>query len=150
MMKHFSLFFPILLFANKMRYSFATLALLACFLVSGCGFVHDENITGPYRLIAVDVDDQMSVCYDLEGKSAVGRINETVFAYGFDQRYIVAMQHPNNNRRVTNYFYLDMSKDSRYADPSVSVSGPFSKAEFEAVSQQLNLPKITRIIDHLK
>ena len=129
---------------------FATLILLACVLLSGCGFVHDEHITGPYRLIAVDVDEQMSISYDLGDGSAVGRINETVFAYGYDNQYIVAMQHPEGNRSITNYFYLDMAKDSKYADPAVSVTGPLSKENFEAESKRLDLPNISHVINHLK
>src|SRR5262245_14276739 len=39
---------------------FAAMALLA-----GCGFVHDERLDGPYRLNAIDVMSEMSICYDL-------------------------------------------------------------------------------------
>ena len=112
--------------------------------------MHDEHITGPYRLIAVDIDEQMDVSYDLGNGSTVGRIGETVFAYGFDQRYIVAKQHPSNDRRITNYFYLEMAKDSEYADPPASVTGPLSLQDFESASQQLNLPKFSRVIKHLE
>ena len=123
---------------------------MSVLLVSGCGFVHDEHITGPYRLIAVDVDNQMSISYDLGDGSAVGRINETVFAFGFDERFIVAKQHPNGDRSVTNFFYLDMSKDSKYADPTDSVTGPLTEKEFESEAKLLNLPKFSRILTALE
>lgn len=137
-------------FAENMKPFRATLVLLASFLLSGCGFVHDEHITGPYRLIAVDIDEQMSVSCDLGDGSAIGRINETVFSYGFNQRYIVAKQHPEGDRSITKYYFLDMTKDSKYADPSMSVFGPFSQAEFEAESQRLDLPAFSRTLEHLK
>jgi len=123
---------------------------MSVLLVSGCGFVHDEHITGPYRLIAVDVDNQMSISYDLGDGSAVGRINETVFPFGFDERFIVAKQHPNGDRSVTNFFYLDMSKDSKYADPTDSVTGPLTEKEFESEAKLLNLPKFSRILTALE
>ena len=132
-----------------MSYSLSFIALSSS-LLAGCGFVHDEHITGPYRLIAVDLDSQMSVSYDLGGGSAVGRINETVFSYGFDQKYIVAKQHPNNDKTVVHYFYLDMAKDSKYAEPSDSVTGPLNKAEFKAAAIKFSLPKFTRIITNLQ
>jgi hypothetical protein len=119
-------------------------------LFSGCGFVHNEKITGPYRLIAVDVSSQMSICYELGGGDAIGRINETVFAYGQNERYIVAKQHPNGNIGITNYFYLDMTKDNKYADPSESVSGPLTEKEFDKVAKELNLPDFNRTLKRLE
>jgi hypothetical protein len=131
--------------------SFAVVVLLAAAVavLRGCGFVHDEHLVGPYRLNAIDVDEQMSVCYDLGG-DAVGRIGETVFAVGWDDRYIVAKQHPKNDRRVTNYFYLDMSRDGPTADPSRSVTGPLSAAEFNAKKAELGLPEFKRVIASLE
>lgn len=64
------------------------LCIISILLVSGCGFVHDEHIVGPYRLSAVDIDQQMSISYDLENGSTVGRIDETVFSYGYDDHLL--------------------------------------------------------------
>jgi hypothetical protein len=136
--------------AKKMRHFLAVIPITVALLVSGCGFVHDEHIVGPYRLIAVDIDEQMSISYDLGNGSAAGRINETVFAYGYNERYIVAKQYPNGDKSITNYYYLDMTKDSMYADLSASVTGPLSQTEFEAASVRLSLPNFTRTIKHLE
>ena len=124
--------------------------LLFCLLITGCGFVHDEHIIGSYRLIAVDTGSQSSISYDLGNGSSVGRINKTVFAYGFDQRYIVAKQHPDGRKSITNYFYLNMKKDSKYAEPSASVTGPLTQKEFEAQALKLKLPKFTRTLKNLQ
>jgi len=124
--------------------------LMAILLISGCGFVHDEHITGQYRLIAVDIDEQMSISYDLGDGSAVGRISETVFSYGYGERFIVAKQHPNGNRGITNYFYLDMTKDSKYAEPSDPVTGPLTQKEFEDEKKRLKLPDFSRTIKALE
>ena len=123
-------------------------AVASCF--ASCGFVHDEEIVGPYRLIAVDTDSQMSVSYDVGNGSTVGRIPETVFSIGYDQRYIVAKQHPDDNRTIINFFYLDMTKDSGYANSKDSVVGPLTEREYSVASAQLGLPSFSRTITHLE
>jgi hypothetical protein len=109
-----------------------------------------SNLTGPYRLIAVDTLDQMSVSYGLPSGDAVGRIHGTVFSVGWSDRYIVAKQHPKNNRRITHFYYLDVSRDSTYADPSASVTGPLTEAEFLRRRTELGLPAFTRTIKSLE
>ena len=68
-------------------------AISAVWLIASCDpywqFAHDERISGPYRLQAVDVLGQMEISY-ADGQSAVQRIPATVFAVGFDGKYITA------------------------------------------------------------
>ena len=110
--------------------------LLCTALVTACGSVHDQQIDGPYRLVAIDVDEQMDVCYSIQD-AGVGRISVTVFAVGHDASYIVAARHPSNNRKITEYFYLIRSLDAPAFDPSASVRGPFSSEAFEAERARL-------------
>ncbi|WP_411827917.1 hypothetical protein [Luteolibacter sp. AS25] len=133
-----------------MRRFLKNLPLLGLLFISGCGFIHDKEITGPYRLIAVDLIEEMSICYNLGNGDAVGRIEGTVFAYGFDQQFIVAKQHPANDRTITRYFYLDMTLDSKHADPSASVTGPLDRPAFEEARLRLKLPPFSCTIDQLK
>jgi nitrous oxide reductase accessory protein NosL len=128
----------------------ARLLPVLALLLSGCGYAHDEKLTGPYRLIAVDVDEQMDVSYSLPNGGAIGRIPETVFSVGWNDRYIVAKQHPKNNRSITNYYYLDMSRDSTYADPSASVAGPLKESDFLRKRTELSLPDFSRTIKALQ
>ena len=140
-------------FGDATRLGMKTLARLLpviALLFSGCGYVHDEKLTGPYRLIAVDVDEQMNVSYSLPNGSAVGRIPETVFSVGWNDRYIVAKQHPKNNRSITNYYYLDMSHDSAYADPSASVTGPLAESDFLRRRTEIGLPDFSRTVKALQ
>jgi hypothetical protein len=132
-----------------MKHGFYSYFALAS-LFSGCGFVHDDHLIGPYRLIAVDIDEQMSVSYSLPGGSAIGRIEETVFSVGWDEHFIVAKQHPNNNRRITNFYYLDIAKDGAYADPSASVTGPLTEAEFIKRQSTLQLPIFRHTVKSLE
>jgi hypothetical protein len=127
-------------------------AITAVFLgyLAGCGFVHDEEITGPYRLVAVDISEEMMVCFGLENGDCVGRIPETVFSVGWNKRFIVAKQHPQGNRAITNYFVLDMTLDNKLADPSTSVIGPLSISEFEVKAGVLGLPSFRKTIRSLQ
>lgn len=121
-----------------------------CAILTGCGFVHDERLTGDYRLIAVDVLEQMSVCRSLQDGLSVGCINETVFSVGWNEHYIVAKQHPGNDRGVTHYYYLDISRDSPHADPNQSVTGPLTETEFKKRQAELNLPDFRRTFTRLE
>lgn len=126
------------------------ISLILALLLVGCGFVYDKPLVGFYHLIAIDTDEQMSVSYDLGDGNYIGRINETVFSVGWNERYIVAKQHPNNNRSITNFYYLDIASDSKYADPSTSVVGPMSETEYSKKSKDLSLPNFSLTIKSLE
>ena len=127
-----------------------TWLLLPAVLLSGCGEVHREHLVGPYDLCAIDISEQMSVYYGLKDGGGVDRIDQTVFSVGWNNRYIVAKQHPGNNRSVTNYFYLDMTKDGPLVDPSVCVVGPLSETEFSRKQAELGLPPFERTLRFLR
>jgi len=120
------------------RWAYAVAAILA-----GCGFVHDEKIDGPYRLVAVDVHSEMSVCYSV-GSDCIGRIPETVFAVGSDAKYVVAARHPLNDRSRTEYYYLIRELDGPHVDPKSTVRGPFDGVAFEREQKRLALPPLNR------
>nr|WP_315249687.1 hypothetical protein [uncultured Duganella sp.] len=84
------------------------------------------------------------------GDTCIGRIPETVFAVGWNQNFIVAKQHPSGNKFVTNYFILDMKKDAKYVDPSVTVTGPLSEEEYREKSARMLLPQFSRTFDDLR
>jgi hypothetical protein len=92
----------------------------------------------------------MSVSYRLASGDAVGRITETVFSVGWNDRYIVAKQHPKNDRNITHFYYLDISRDSMYGDPATSVTGPLSESEFFRRRAELGLPAFCRTIKSLQ
>jgi hypothetical protein len=127
----------------------AFLAATVLLVYGGCGS-RQEHLVGPYSLSAIDVPEQMSIYYELGDGSGIGRIDATVFSVGWSGQYIVAKQHPANNRSITNFFYLDISKDSKYAEPSNSVVGPLTEAEFARKKRELALPDFTRTIKSLE
>src|SRR5258706_11123606 len=126
-----------------MRSTSFSLGLFAAIAVlTGCGFVANEDIDGPYRLVAVDVMDQMNVCYGLGDGNCIERIPRTVFAVGWDNSYIVAARHPENDKSKVEYFYIDRAVDGLHVDPPTAVKGPFDSYSFEQERQRLALPAL--------
>ena len=101
-------------------------------------------------LVAADAPEQMQVIYDLGGGSSAVRISPTFFAVGWNGRYLVAKQHPKGNSGVTNFYYLDILKDSPGSDPSACIVGQMPESEFALAQQKLGLPQFSRTIQDLE
>ncbi|MBL9198885.1 MAG: hypothetical protein JNL39_00205 [Opitutaceae bacterium] len=115
----------------------------------GCADAHREKLIGPYILIAVDVDEQMCVAY-YEGKGiSITRVLPVVFAVGFDANYIVAKRHPDNNRSITQFYYIDIAKDGKHSDQFKAVTGPLTEDEFKKAKAELGLPEFKTTFPHL-
>ena len=116
--------------------------LILAVTLSSCfaGEVKNQKIDGPYRLIAIDSSQDMSISYALDKGDAIGRIGPTVLSYGFNQDYIVGMTKDSHG--VAQYFYIVRSLDGPYVDPSVSVHGPFSAKAFAVETVRLKLPRV--------
>lgn len=129
---------------------------LAALAAAGCGAAADEEVDGPYRLVAPDIDWDMALCYDIGEGGCAGRVPPTVFAVGFDQRYVVAARHPHEftstrlDKSKTEYFYIIRSDDGPRADTAKVVRGPFDRAAFDRETRRLGLPALSREIAGLK
>lgn len=130
----------------------ATIASL--FLLLSCGFVHDETLVGPYKLVAVDISGDMSLCWSsLDGQTCDGIVGPTVFAAGFNEKFVVVEIHPNDKKAITQFFYVIREPENENNDfgPTVqSVQGPFNKRNYEIEKARLKLPEFTRTFDDLK
>jgi hypothetical protein len=121
-------------------------------LMSSCG-LFDSGVEwrgGAYALVWIDTAENLSVCRKLAGGNWIGRVDSTVFAVGWDGRYLVAKQHPDNDRSKTNYFIVDAGNDTDYADPGKVVVGPLSTAEFQRKSAELHLPAFSKVLKSLQ
>jgi len=117
--------------------------LMGAVVLCGCGGpVYDETLSGPYKLWATDIDEQMHVCYAFDG-GCIGRIPATVFQVGFDERYVVAASQVTSNS--VGYFYIIRDIDGVSVDPSVSVHGPFDATAFAEERSRMGLPELKPI-----
>src|SRR5262249_39333811 len=116
------------------------------------GFVYDKKLVGPYRLVAVDIDEQMMLCWSLPGGDCVGDNlpGPMIFAAGFDDRYVVVAQHPWSqgsteppNIKVTRFYYVvrdHKAEVGKFGPPPENIKGPFDQNGFEAEKVRLKLP----------
>jgi hypothetical protein len=117
-----------------------SLFLISCIL-SGCtGFVINKSILGNYYLTAPDVDKQLSLSYHENSDGGIYGtiIEETVFAVGINKGYIIAKQHPSNNRNITNYFILPIKKGFDWTTKN-GLIGPLTINQFNDVRKDLRL-----------
>lgn len=135
--------------------------IIGFFLIAGCTpfsrVVHDETLDGPYRLTAADVDEDMSICWSIPNGGCVedGLPGPTVFAAGYNEKYLVAAVHPRKfpdepNRAVTQYFYVIRSSDEARKLPYSGIRGPFDEAAYNAKKARLHLPEFTRTFENLR
>ena len=126
------------------------IVIASLLLLSGCGFVHDEILVARYKLVAADLKNDMSLCWSLDSGNCVGDglPGPTVFAAGFNDKYIVVSTHPDiSNRGITQFFYVVRDRPNENKDtglPRLGIKGPFSQIEYEAERTRLDLPAFTR------
>ncbi|WP_367871744.1 hypothetical protein [Luteolibacter sp. Populi] len=138
--------------APKLSYLSGWCTLLLAALSTSCGLVEKHHLVGSYYLVAEDAPQQMKVVFNLNPgeRQSYLRIGEMVYAVGWDHNYIVAKQHPENNRRIDHYYYLDIKKDYESAAPRSSVVGPLTELEFKRRQADLGLPGFRLTIESLQ
>jgi len=112
-------------------------------LLSSCGFAIKKKIVGNYYLIATDTGEQLglSYCDPKDSNGCFGITEGTVYSAGHNENYIVAKQHPNDNRQIINYFILPI-KSKRNINGNFGLIGPLNLVEFEIKRRQLNITSI--------
>lgn len=126
--------------------------LLMTGLLSSCS-LFDSGIEwrgGAYALVWIDTSENVSLCRELGEGSWIGRVDSTVFAVGWDGRYLIAKQHPNGDRSKTNYFIVDARNDTPYRSADEVAIGPLTEFEFQQKSIEMKLPKFSKVLDSLQ
>lgn len=110
-------------------------------MLSGCSDLHHEHITGRYYLVAIDTKETMSLCYSVndDNSSFVDVIGMCVYSIGYNDKYIIAKQHPSNNRDTIVYYIVPIHKEFNYF-PEKNVIGPLSDAQFRKTRKKLFIP----------
>jgi hypothetical protein len=115
-------------------------------------------LTGPYRLVAIDIPEDMALCRSVGTKGDCvgdGLPDATVFQAGANADFVVVARHPRRwpqvaNRSVTEFYYVIRSPDEADLAKPVTVVGPMDKLEFDREKQRLRLPEFSKVFDDLK
>ncbi len=123
-------------------------------LLFSCNGLKNEHITERYYLVAVDSREDMSLGYSVNNNNSsfVDVVGETVFAVGYNDKYIILKQHPANNRNTTKYYIVPIYKSFNYS-PENGVIGALTIEQFNEKRKELHIPdslKFTIVQDDLK
>jgi hypothetical protein len=121
------------------------LMFITTFFLASCGMAEKHKITGNYYLVAVDTDDEMALAYHepSDGSNYATIVDNCVFAVGYNDKYIIAKQHPWNfmsskrpNKEVTNYYIVPIG--SIY----IPNNKPLNEFQFDQERKRLGIENI--------
>lgn len=115
-------------------------------LLGACGgFVHDETLAGPWRLVAVDRQEDMILCRSIEGGSCAGDglPGPRIIAAGADERHVVVIRRAPSGRSADEYYFLIRASDE--ATRGGTLHGPFDASQFAVEKARLGLPEFSRV-----
>lgn len=123
---------------------FLFLIIVALSLYGCVGTAYKENLTKGYSMSAMDVMTDMSLVFENEEGYSFDVVTSTVFAVGYNDEFIIIMQHPREfpnppDKSVINHFIIPL-EDRVSGSPESNVVGPFSKGEFEIKRRELGIP----------
>ena len=115
---------------------FLILGAIAC---GGCDVVIDEKLASDYEVIAIDTLNQTMISKRVSTDGLMGIVDPMVFAYGWNDDFIVAKQHPLEdtfvvNTNITNWFIVEVA--------SGKVHGPLTEKEYLALRKELDVPDL--------
>jgi hypothetical protein len=142
--------------SNAVRW--VSLAGFLCLAGCGYGFVHDEVLDAPYRLVAIDISEDMSLCRSIDtngGCVCDGLPDATVFQAGWNSKYIVVARHPRiwpqpPNRTISEFYYIVRQPNEMNPLTRVSMIGPLNELEYQREKEKLQLPDFSRVFNDLK
>jgi hypothetical protein len=120
-------------------------------MVSACTWLDFgvEWRSGRFGLVWVDLPDEVKLAYNSGGGLWATIVEPRVFEVGSNQEFIVAKQHPRGDRKVTNYFIVDIHSDSK-DEQKYEVIGPLTSNEFQERAAVLPLPAFSKTLESLQ
>jgi len=116
-------------------------------LIQSCtSLVINDHLVGNYYLTAPDDGNQLALTYHApdDGGTYGIIISGTVFAVGYNKRYLIAKQHPYEfamppDTTITKYYILSL-KDSFDFRTMNGLIGPMTKNQFILKRHELGIP----------
>ena len=102
------------------------------------GRVYEEDLSNGYAVWAADVIEDAMIVHKEKGDSYSTRVVQpTVFAYGWNDDFIIAKRHPEKKDRkvdtsITYWYIVEVAPGD--------VHGPLSKDEFSKLRTKLKVP----------
>ena len=119
--------------------------LIILLIFTGCGSAIKKRVVGKYYLIATDVDKDLSLCYheDSYGGNYSDVIKATVFAVGYNEKYIIVKHHPRAFSHLPNkggigYYILPLKKEMDWGTKN-GLIGPLTFEQFNNQRNELNI-----------
>ena len=99
-------------------------------------------------MIASDVGEDLALCYQehVDDSNYGTVIGATVFALGYNSKFIVVKQHPRTfpnlpNKEITNYFILPIKRGFDWREMN-GLMGPFTRKQFRNERDALHIGDI--------
>ena len=116
---------------------YSMMFILLAFIIAcaGIGFAYEKELPGKYCIQATDTLDQMSIAkMPSDGGNLYGGvIGKTVFAVGWNDRFIIVKRHPEGDKSITEFYIIRVSDGHE--------GGPWAEAGFNAERKKLGVPK---------
>lgn len=119
-------------------------------ILSGCGFVYEQQLTGNYYLVAIDSKQDMAVCYHDEPELWLGIGGNGVYEVGHDEYFILTkkykelqdslgMSFHRYDKNITEYYIIPVDNTQNHFDAQENYLGPLTSEEFEAKRKELRV-----------
>ena len=128
-----------------MNIKFFIFSLIICVLSCGGSLDVEEHLFDKYYLIATDTKEDLNLSYheSTDNPNYGTIIKATVFAIGYNDKYILIKQHPRNfpdppNRKITNYYIIPVKKKFNWKSMN-GLLGPMTLNQFIEKKKELHI-----------
>lgn len=106
--------------------------------------------SGPYKLTWIDDPASVSLLFTPTKQMSLELVPPQVFAVGIDARYLVAKQHPNGDKSITNFYIVARSFERSSSFDSRALMGPMNAQTYSTQSKALGLPDFSKTFPSLE
>ncbi len=130
------------------------LVILVAIQISSCIWglpLQNKHLTDRFYLGAPDVKEQMSISYQYKDELYFGIVDQTVFAVGYNDDFIIAKRHPSTwdleiNRDITEYYLIDVRAVKAERAVYEEQTSSFHRVETDEQGHKVLGPKTTSTI----